>query len=254
MIASLQGRVEHVGLGAAVIVVGGVGLAVQATPATLATLRVGEEARLATSLVVREDSLTLMGFETDDERDVYETLQTVSGIGPKVALAMLAVHTPDALRRAIMDEDQAALMRVPGIGKKGAQRILLEIGDKLGPPRELVAAGDGAGASAVAAPTPAAGSLAAMHPDAPAVVEALNGLGWQNAAAERAVAKVLEERVALEAAGSEAKQGGGGDAGQAGSDAGRASDAQPAPGSAPAPLNTATLLRAALQELGAHRG
>ena len=127
MIASVHGTVLAVRLDAAVVEVGGVGLLVQATPTTLAGLRVGSTARLATSLVVREDSLTLFGFADADEREVFEVVQTVSGVGPRLALAMLAVHTPDGLRRAVAAEDLAALQRVPGIGRKGAQRIVLEL-------------------------------------------------------------------------------------------------------------------------------
>jgi Holliday junction DNA helicase RuvA len=118
----------------AVIEVGGVGLGIQCTPGTLATLRPGEPARVATCLVVREDSLTLYGFATNDERNVFELLQTASGVGPRLALAMLAVHSPDALRRAVATGDLAALTMVPGIGKKGAQRIVLELKDRLGAP------------------------------------------------------------------------------------------------------------------------
>ena len=103
MIAHLNGTVAGVGLDGAVIEVGGVGLRVQCTPDTLATLKPGEPGRVATSLVVREDSLTLFGFATDDERNVFELLQTASGVGPRLALAMLAVHSPDALRRAVAD-------------------------------------------------------------------------------------------------------------------------------------------------------
>ncbi|WP_433232017.1 Holliday junction branch migration protein RuvA [Actinomadura formosensis] len=140
MIAFVSGRVAAAGPDGAVIDVHGVGLAVQCTPATLAGLRVGEQAHVPTSLIVREDSLTLFGFADDDERTVFELLQTASGIGPRLALAMLAVHTPDALRRAVAAEDVTALTRVPGIGKKGAQRIVLELRDRLGGP-----IGDGAG-------------------------------------------------------------------------------------------------------------
>jgi len=136
MIAHLNGLVVGIGLDGAVIEVGGVGLRVQCTPDTLATLKPGEQARVATSLVVREDSLTLFGFGTDDERNVFELLQTASGIGPRLALAMLAVHSPDALRRAVATEDLKALTMVPGIGTKGAQRIVLELKDRLGPPAE----------------------------------------------------------------------------------------------------------------------
>ena len=118
MIASVRGTVLTVRLDAAVIEVGGVGMLVHATPTTLAGLRPGAAAQLATSLVVREDSLTLFGFADDDEREVFEVVQTVSGVGPRLALAMLAVHSPDGLRRAVAGEDLAALKRVPGIGHK----------------------------------------------------------------------------------------------------------------------------------------
>ncbi|MES9606714.1 Holliday junction branch migration protein RuvA [Actinomadura sp. NPDC048032] len=134
MIAFVSGRVAAAGPDGAVIDVHGVGLSVQCSPATLAGLRVGEEARVPTSLVVREDSLTLFGFADDDERTVFELLQTASGVGPRLALAMLAVHSPNALRRAVSTEDVTALTKVPGIGKKGAQRIVLELRDRLGGP------------------------------------------------------------------------------------------------------------------------
>ena len=112
------------------MLVGGVGLAVHTTPGTRARLRVGEPAALATSLVVREDSLTLYGFADDDERALFELLQTASGVGPRLAQAVLTVHTPDAVRRALATEDLVALCLVPGIGKKGAQRLVLELKDK----------------------------------------------------------------------------------------------------------------------------
>ncbi|MCC2333173.1 Holliday junction branch migration protein RuvA [Cellulomonas wangsupingiae] len=176
MIASVHGTVLAVRLDAAVLEVGGVGLLVQATPATLAGLRVGQPGRLFTSLVVREDSLTLFGFAEDDERDVFETLQTVSGVGPRLALAMLAVHTPDGLRRAVATEDLAALVRVPGIGRKGAQRIVLELGERLGAP----------------SPAPGAAGVPLPADHRVQVVEALVGLGWPLRAAEDAVTSVLD--------------------------------------------------------------
>lgn len=176
MISSLRGRVLAVRLDAAVVDVGGVGLRVHATPATLAGLRVGQEAELSTSLLVREDSLTLFGFADADERDVFETVQTVSGIGPRLALAMLAVHPPDALRRAVAAEDLAALQRVPGIGRKGAQRLVLELADRLGP----------AGAVGVGAP-----ALTGPVDRRAEVVEALVGLGWNLKAAQDAVGAVV---------------------------------------------------------------
>ncbi|HEX5334014.1 MAG TPA: Holliday junction branch migration protein RuvA [Cellulomonas sp.] len=175
MIASVRGTVLTVRLDAAVIEVGGVGMLVHATPTTLAGLRTGAVAQLATSLVVREDSLTLFGFADDDEREVFEVVQTVSGVGPRLALAMLAVHSPDGLRRAVAGEDLAALKRVPGIGHKGAQRIVLELADRLG------------------APTSAPDTGPAPQDDRRSqVVDALVGLGWTARAAEDAVAGVLD--------------------------------------------------------------
>lgn len=134
MIAFLSGPVAALSPATAVIEVGGVGMAVQCAPRTLADLRIGQQARLATSLVVREDSLTLYGFADDDERQVFELLQTASGVGPRLAQAMLATHSPDALRQAVSTGDEKALMAVSGIGKKGAQKLLLELKDRLGAP------------------------------------------------------------------------------------------------------------------------
>lgn len=133
MIASVRGVVAAIAPDSAVIEVGGVGLRVQCAPGTLAGLKAGAEARLATSMVVREDSLTLYGFADDDEKHLFELLQTASGVGPRLAQAVLAVHQPDAVRRAISGGDLAALTRVPGIGKKGAERMVLELRDRIGP-------------------------------------------------------------------------------------------------------------------------
>ena len=182
MIAFVSGRVAAVGPDSAVIDVHGVGMAVQCTPATLAGLRVGEEVTLPTSLVVREDSLTLFGFADDDERTVFELLQTASGVGPRLALAMLAVHSPDALRLAVSREDVAALTKVPGIGKKGAQRIVLELKDRLGGP-----VGDGAAARA---PEPAAA------PWREQVHSGLVNLGWPAKDADAAVEAVAADLAA----------------------------------------------------------
>ncbi|MGP4029013.1 Holliday junction branch migration protein RuvA [Actinomadura sp. 3N407] len=178
MIAFVSGRVAAAGPDGAVIDVHGVGLAVQCTPATLAGLRVGDQAKVPTSLVVREDSLTLFGFADDDERTVFEMLQTASGVGPKLALAMLAVHTPDALRHAVASEDLTALTRVPGIGKKGAQRIVLELRDRLGGP-----VGDGGG---VRAP-------ARAEPWREQVQMGLINLGWSAKDADAAVDAVAAD-------------------------------------------------------------
>jgi len=181
VIAHLRGTVAGLGPDGAVIEVGGVGMRVQCTPGTLAELKPGEQAQVATSLVVREDSLTLYGFRSEDERNVFELLQTASGVGPRLALAMLAVHTPDALRRAISTEDLKALTLVPGIGTKGAQRIVLEMRDKLGPPGE---AGDG---------------LPGLRPSSRVptwrdqVQSGLVNLGWSARDADQAIAALEEE-------------------------------------------------------------
>ena len=183
MIAHLRGTVAGVAPDGAVIEVGGVGMRVQCTPGTLAELRVGEAAQVATSLVVREDSLTLFGFSSDDERNVFELLQTASGIGPRLALAMLAVHSPDALRRAVSAEDLGALTMVPGIGKKGAQRIVLELRDRLGPP------GEGGGS------LPGTRPAARLPSWRDQVASGLVNLGWPARDAEAAIAALEDEGV-----------------------------------------------------------
>jgi holliday junction DNA helicase RuvA len=182
MIAHLDGTVSGVAPDGAVIDVGGVGLLVQCTPGTLAGLRTGERARVATSLVVREDALTLYGFASEDERNTFELLQTASGVGPRLALAMLAVFTPDALRRAVATEDLAALTTVPGIGRKGAQRIVLELAGRLGP----------AGEAGAVAPAGAAANGAAP-PWREQVRAGLVSLGWQAREADHAIAAVEPE-------------------------------------------------------------
>jgi holliday junction DNA helicase RuvA len=181
MIAHLDGTVSAVAPDGAVIDVGGVGLLVQCTPGTLAGLRPGERARVATSLVVREDALTLYGFGSDDERSTFEMLQTASGVGPRLALAMLAVFTPDALRRAVATEDLAALTTVPGIGRKGAQRIVLELAGRLGSPGDVP----------VQAGYP--GTRSTSAPWREQVRAGLVSLGWQAREADQALAAVEPE-------------------------------------------------------------
>jgi Holliday junction DNA helicase RuvA len=176
MIASVRGVVAAVSPDGAVIEVGGVGLAVQCAPGTLAGLRLGAEARLATSLIVREDSLTLYGFADDEEKQLFELLQTASGVGPRLAQAVLAVHSPETVRRAIATADTATLTRVPGIGKKGAERLVLELRDRIGP---VVVGND-----------ETAGVLAGAWQEQ--VRQGLIGLGWTASQAEQAVAAVAE--------------------------------------------------------------
>lgn len=175
MIASVRGAVLSVGLDHAVVEVGGVGLAVHAAPATLATLRRGEQVRLDTSLVVREDSLTLYGFADAAARELFVLLQTVSGVGPRLALAMLAVLEPDILRSALAEGDLTVLTQVPGIGRKGAERLVVELRDKVG--------------------APASGSVVGCGgPVRTQVTEALVGLGFAARHAEQTVDGVLAER------------------------------------------------------------
>jgi Holliday junction DNA helicase RuvA len=197
-----------------------VGLQVQCAPGTLAGLRAGEQARVATSLVVREDSLTLYGFATDDERNTFELLQTASGIGPRLALAMLAVMTPDALRRAVAAEDLVALTSVPGIGRKGAQRIVLELAGRLGAP------GDHLTSPAAARSGPGAG----IAPWREQVRAGLVSLGWQAREADQAISAIEPDLLTAVA-------GNGGAAGD---------------GAAPAEpqVDVAIALRAALRVLG----
>ncbi len=194
MIASVAGRVAAVSPDGAVVEVGGIGLAVQCTPGTIARLQVGESARLATSLVVREDSLTLYGFADDDERQLFELLQTANGVGPRLAQAVLAIHPPRDVRRAVATGDLKALMQVPGIGRKGAERLVLELRDRIGAPTGDVSL------DAVAAAAGATGS-AAVAPVAPwrdQLTTALVGLGWTVREAEGALAQlapVVEEQI-----------------------------------------------------------
>jgi len=171
MIASLRGTVLRTGLDSVIVEVGGVGMLVHTTPATAASLRTGSTAALSTTLVVREESLTLYGFADDQEKAVFETVQTVSGVGPRLALAMLAVHSPDGVRLAVSSGDLAALTKVPGIGRKGAERIVLELRDTIGVPSSTAQVSD----------QPATGAWQGQ------VREALVGLGWSAKQADDAV-------------------------------------------------------------------
>lgn len=176
MIASVRGEIIDIALDHAVVEAAGVGYKVMATPMTLSTLRRGEEARLITAMIVREDSMTLYGFPDGEARDLFTTLLGVSGVGPKIALATLAVYDANTLRQALADGDVTALTRVPGIGKRGAERMVLELRDKIG-------AVAGAGGS----------STATGHAVRTPVVEALVGLGFAAKQAEEATDKVLAD-------------------------------------------------------------
>lgn len=180
MIAFVRGTVAEVSLSSAVLEVGGVGLELMCTPGTLATLRPGHSATLPTSMVVREDSLTLFGFVDDDEKAMFELVQTASGVGPKVAQAITAVLSPDDLRRAIASDDVKTLTRVPGIGQKGAQRIILELKDRIGAPTS------GRAATALPTTSPEQAWREQVH-------GGLIGLGWSAKEADRAVDAVAPE-------------------------------------------------------------
>lgn len=180
MIAQVHGPVLALAPDSATVAVGGLGLQVFCTPGTLAGLRVGEQATLATALIVREDSLTLYGFASEDERGVFEALQTATGVGPRLAQAVLGVLRPDDIRVAIADEDLAALTTVPGIGRKVAQRLVLELKDRIGLPARL---GDGEVRSAVAVASPVADDVRA----------GLVALGYSTREAESAVAAAMDE-------------------------------------------------------------
>lgn len=178
MITSLSGRVAALAPDGVVVEVGGIGISVQCAPGTLARLHTGEPVRLATSLVVREDSLTLYGFADDEERSLFELLQTASGVGPRVAQATLAVLSPVEVRRAVATDDLAMLMRVPGIGKKGAERLVLELRDRIG----LVGSSEARG--------PVLPGEASWRDQ---VRQALNNLGWSAREAEEGVAAVVAD-------------------------------------------------------------
>lgn len=172
MISYLTGQVHALKGDRAVIINGGFGFDVSITGRAASDMRHGTMVELHTSLVVREDSLTLYGFPTEDERDTFELLQTVSGVGPRLALAILDVFTPDDLRIALAEKSEKQLQRVPGVGKKSAQRLILEIGDKLGP------------ASVQSTPSSPPSDIAEE------VIAALVNLGWQQSVATRAVSEL----------------------------------------------------------------
>jgi holliday junction DNA helicase RuvA len=182
VIASVHGTVAALGADGAVVEVGGIGLAVSCSAGTLARLRVGDQARLATSLVVREDSLTLYGFSDDAERATFELLQTANGVGPKLAQTMLAVFPPRELRRAIATSDYATLTKVPGIGRKGAERIVVELRDRIG----AIGAADADAAVGLA-------GLTAVAPWRDQLAHALAGLGFTAKEAGEAIDVVAAE-------------------------------------------------------------
>lgn len=179
MIAHLRGSVTSLGTTSAVLDLGGFGTLVQCSPQTVSGLRLGQTATLQTSLVVREDSLTLYGFADTDQRDCFELLLTASGVGPRIAQAACAVLSPVQLRTAISSDDVATLTQVPGVGRKGAERICIELRDKIN-----------ALALTSAPHQPASVPVGERWRDQ--VASGLQGLGWSARDAEGACDRVAE--------------------------------------------------------------
>lgn len=173
MISHLSGTVTAAGATHVVVDLNGFGLTALCPPATAAGVRIGEQATLHTSLVVREDSLTLYGFATADERDVFELVQSASGVGPRIAQAVVSVMSAEEFRAAVLQENLVALCKVPGIGRKGAQKIVIELKDKV----------NALGAVSEPAMAAAAPKDAAWRDQ---VSEGLQGLGWSTRDAEAA--------------------------------------------------------------------
>lgn len=175
MIAQLRGTVATSALDAVVLDVAGVGYQVHVAPGT-PTAGPGEELTLYTHLAVREDALTLYGFADPSARDLFETMLSVTGVGPKVALAALGALGAEGLRHAVVTEDVAALTVVPGVGKKGAQRIILELGEKLGALTVTSAPASDAGADGTDPRTEVRQALSALGYDPGEVEAAMDGL------------------------------------------------------------------------------
>jgi len=181
LIASIRGEVLEIALDHVVLEAAGVGYRLNATPATLSTLTTGDQTRLCTAMIVREDSMTLYGFADTEARDLFGLLQTVSGVGPRLAMAVLAVLEPEALRTTLAEGNVTALTRVPGIGKRGAERMVVELRDKV----NLVATPSSPTDTAPRAPTSTVREQ---------VVEALTGLGFTLKSAEQTVESVLADK------------------------------------------------------------
>lgn len=187
MIAMIRGEVLEIGLDHAVVDAAGLGYQVNLTPAALSGLRRGEQCRLLTTLVVREDAMTLYGFADPASRELFTVLQAVSGIGPRLSMAILAVLEPDEIGRAIAEEDLKTLQRVPGIGKRTAERMVVELRDKIAAP--------------TATPTES-GAPVAVSADGLRiqVVAGLVGLGFSEKAAEQATDAAVAADPAADAA------------------------------------------------------
>lgn len=184
MIAQLTGTVASATLSSLVLDVAGVGYLVNSTPRALASLRVGEAATVYTALVVREDSMTLFGFDSGRDRNTFEILVSVQGIGPRLALAILSVHESEQIAVAAATEDTKAFTQVSGIGPKGAQRIVLELKGKLVP-------------TGAPSADPAVSAATGSEERVAQVIEGLSGLGWSEKDAGKAVAAAIKDDPSL---------------------------------------------------------
>lgn len=183
VIASVAGQVVARHTDRIVVEVGGVGLSLVCPPRAIADCAISERIRLATCMVVREDAIALYGFADEAERDLFEQLQTVSGVGPRLALTILSSLTADQVRQAVAVDDLTTLTSVPGIGRKGAQRLVLELKDRLGPPQPTTSS---RAAQVVTGPAATSTWQGQVH-------AALVGLGWNARDADQAVAVVAAE-------------------------------------------------------------
>lgn len=188
MIASLRGTVEHIALDSAVIECAGVGYLVFAAPPMLASLRRGEEAFVYTTMIVREDAMTLYGFPNPEARELFGLLQTVNGVGPRLALAAQAVFSPDEIAQAIAQGETKALQRIPGVGKRTADRMIVDLKDKV----------KGFMSEDPESPSLAVEGATSVDGRAPQLVEALMGLGFSEKQAAPAVASVLAEEPGMD--------------------------------------------------------
>ncbi|HIW46747.1 MAG TPA: Holliday junction branch migration protein RuvA [Candidatus Yaniella excrementigallinarum] len=177
MISSLTGEIQEVAVDSAVIAVGGVGYLFAASPNTVSALRIGQETTVQTLLLIRDDNPVLYGFGTADEREIFEIMMTVSGIGPRIALAVLSIFEPDQVRRHISEQDDKAFTQVPGIGPKSARRIILELSGKLVPREE-----EGSETKTVT------GQPVWQEQ----VQQALIGLGWKEKDAAKGIAQAIK--------------------------------------------------------------
>lgn len=184
MISSLTGEIQHIGTENAVIEVGGVGYVFSASPTTLSGLRLGQDVSVQTLLLIRDDNPVLYGFGTADEREIFETMMTVSGIGPRIALAVLSIFHPDEVRQHIDQQDDKAFTKVPGIGPKSARRIILELSGKLVPREEPDAPKTG-------------GPRGAEPAWQDQVQQALIGLGWSEKDALKGIQHAVDRHPEL---------------------------------------------------------